>query len=130
MILLFFITLVNGQPGSMTSLLHFGDIIEKNILTIINNPNRQLEFLINHENLYKFGFDYCDADLDTVVTMEELASCEYNFLHAIGREHKNYESHIMKIGDENKDGKLHFEEWLTAGSVWDLGKRKSFVSNC
>ena len=56
-----FATFVSAQPGSMTSLLHFGDIIEKNILTIINNPNRKLEFLINHENLYRFGFNYCDA---------------------------------------------------------------------
>ena len=63
------------------------------------------------------------SDLDKVVTMEELATCEYNFLHAIGREHKNFESNVMKIGDENKDGKLHFEEWLTAGSVWDLGTK-------
>lgn len=121
LLLVFVLKFALAQPGSMTSLLHFGDIIEKNILTIINDPNRRLEFLINHESLYKYGFDYCDADLDTVVTMEELASCEYNFLHAVGREHKNYESHLMKIGDENKDGKLHFEEWLTAGSVWDLG---------
>ena len=58
---LIFATFVTAQPGSMTSLLHFGDIIEKNILTIINNPNRKLEFLINHENLYRFGFNYCDA---------------------------------------------------------------------
>ena len=29
----------------------------------------------------------------------------------------------MAMGDKNNDGKLHFQEWLTAGSVWDLGKR-------
>ena len=118
-------TCIFAKPGSLTSLLHFGDIIEKNILKIINDPNGDLEYLINQERLYRYGFDYCDADLDKVVTMEELATCEYAFLNAIGREQKNFQSHVMMIGDDNKDGKLHFEEWLTAGSIWDLGESRA-----
>ena len=33
----------------------------------------------------------------------------------------------MSMGDENKDGKLKFKEWLTAGSIWDLAFGRAMI---
>ena len=85
----FFFPLAIGRPGLLTSLENFGQIMEENILKIINNPtgidaqaflwvqnyisssDEQLDYLITHEGLYKFGFDYCDANLDQECLMKD-----------------------------------------------------------
>ena len=85
--------------------------------------------------------------------MEEMSDCEYSFLEALGRDKVErcpeqtldilvhfeqlfyriyvketiYESHMMSMGDENKDGKLKFKEWLTAGSIWDLAFGRAMI---
>ena len=74
-------------------------------------------------NIYDESFEFCDEDKDEIVTMEELMWCESEFLDALNRKH-NYQMTKMTIGDKNKDGKLHKEEWRAAGAVWDLGKKK------
>ena len=35
------------------------------------SSDEQLDYLITHEGLYKFGFDYCDANLDQECLMKE-----------------------------------------------------------
>ena len=100
-LILIFLSFCFSKPGPVTNLLNFAEIMERNILDIINDPasskyfNRylvlisllaKLKFLIKRKPLYKYGFDYCDADLDKVITMDELATCEYSFLEALGRD--------------------------------------------
>ena len=35
------------------------------------SSDEQLDYLITHEGLYKFGFDYCDANLDQECLMKD-----------------------------------------------------------
>ena len=76
--------------------------------------------MLQTSKIYDDSFNFCDEDKDEIVTMEELLWCESEFLNALNRKH-NYQMTKMTIGDKNKDGKLHKQEWRAAGAVWDLG---------
>lgn len=121
----FLIGLSNARPGTVTAMSTFGELMEKNMRAILHNPDDNskagLKRMMRGTNIYDQSFAFCDDDKDGVVIMEELLWCESEFLNALGRKHR-YQMTKMTIGDKNKDGKLHMEEWRAAGAIWDLGK--------
>ena len=121
---LFIINFVVARPGTVTAMSTFGEIMERNMRSILHEPTTEaqkgLEEMMKNAEIYDKSFYFCDEDKDGVVIMEELLWCESEFLAALGRQH-SFQMTKMTIGDDNNDGKLHLNEWRAAGAVWDLG---------
>lgn len=114
----------HARPGTVTAMSRFGEMMEKNIQQILfeadERSSKGLENLFIESHIYDRSFKFCDLDHDNTIVMEELLTCEVEFLGALDRK-PTYQMTKMTIGDQNMDGKLHIEEWRAAGAIWDLG---------